>query len=452
MLFDVFICHASEDKNDVARPLAEFLKEQNLAVWYDEFSMSVGDSLRRSIDHGLAKSRFGIVVLSHNFFEKGWAQRELDGLVARQMSGGERVILPVWHNITVQEVLEYSPPLADTLAVNSADGIDKIGNSLLDAIKPNSSPLILARDHLIARGIQPPLISDEWWLDLAQMAESYNSGMHHFTWTFPLPGAFERGKKRAQNLAWSAMQWEWSADAEVERINHITHPERVLEFIRKHPGLDEICHQHPEYLACYVPQITIPGLGGEFENTFDAKLGGLASAEKHGTYKTVDRMPPLCVKEYSLRHPKFGNFWPREIADFILSGRFGRYNPQSLSDFEYLVWLLSDESRWMPVRTRNFLVEGVSQRAFFNIDGASRLRIVGPFIEEIWRIHSARKNREFNYTKKVVQDLKEIIGWTLSDLASNTSAETVLERMIELGAVEAHVKYERWLKEQRDGV
>lgn len=408
--------------------------------------MSVGDSLRRSIDHGLANSRFGIVVLSPDFFNKSWAQRELDGLVARQVSGGQRVILPVWHNISVQDVMEYSPPLADTLAANSTNGLVQVGQDLLRVIKPETSPLIVARDLLIEYGIEPPLISDEWWLDVAQIAESYNAGMHHFTWTFPLPGAFERGNKRAENLAWAAMQWDWSADAEAERINHTTHPERVLEFINEYPGLEEICQRYPEYLACYAPQITIPSFGGQFENTFETKLRDLKTDERRGTLKTFDRNPPLCVKEYAFRHPTFGNFRPREIADFVLGGRLGRYNPQSLSDFEYLVWLLADESQWMPIRVRDFLVEGVSQRAFFNIGGTTRLNIEGPFMEEIWRVNSSKKLREFKYTKKVTQDLKEIIGWTLSDLSSDTSSQIVYERMVELGAIEAYVKYDHWQK------
>ena len=78
MLYDAFICHASEDKNDFVRPLAERLRQEHVEVWYDEFSLNVGDSLRRSIDRGLAQSRFGIVVLSPSFFRKHWSQWELD--------------------------------------------------------------------------------------------------------------------------------------------------------------------------------------------------------------------------------------------------------------------------------------------------------------------------------------------------------------------------------------
>lgn len=113
--FDVFIAHASEDKDDVARPLAVALQSSGLTVWYDEFELRIGDSLRRKIDRGLANSRFGVVVLSRDFFRKGWPNYELDGLVTKGLDG-DQVLLPIWHQITKAELLEYSPSIADKLA------------------------------------------------------------------------------------------------------------------------------------------------------------------------------------------------------------------------------------------------------------------------------------------------------------------------------------------------
>lgn len=117
--YDVFISHASEDKDSVVRPLAQALVGQGLKVWYDEFELKIGDSLRRKIDRGLAKSRFGIVVLSKAFIKKGWTNYELDGIISK-VNTGEQVILPIWHGITKQEVLNYSPSLADKVARNTA--------------------------------------------------------------------------------------------------------------------------------------------------------------------------------------------------------------------------------------------------------------------------------------------------------------------------------------------
>ena len=117
--YDVFISHASEDKESVVRDLANALAAQDLRVWYDEFTLRIGDSLRQKVDRGLAASRVGLVVLSPSFISKGWPNYELDGIVARSISG-EQTLLPIWHNITKQEVVDYSPSLADRVARNTA--------------------------------------------------------------------------------------------------------------------------------------------------------------------------------------------------------------------------------------------------------------------------------------------------------------------------------------------
>jgi hypothetical protein len=134
-LWDAFVSHATEDKERFVRPLAEALTKAGLRVWYDEFALRIGDSLRRSIDKGLSRSRYGIVVLSPSFFAKEWPQRELDGLMSREV-GGEKVILPIWHDIDVASVREQSPTLADRVAANSREGLDRVVAKLLDAMKP----------------------------------------------------------------------------------------------------------------------------------------------------------------------------------------------------------------------------------------------------------------------------------------------------------------------------
>jgi hypothetical protein len=113
--YDVFISHASEDKDEIVRPLAVALEGYGLDVWYDEFELGIGDSLRRKIDHGLANSRFGVVVLSEHFFSKGWTNYELDGIVTRSISG-EQQLLPIWHRVTKADVMKYSPSLVDKVA------------------------------------------------------------------------------------------------------------------------------------------------------------------------------------------------------------------------------------------------------------------------------------------------------------------------------------------------
>lgn len=129
--YDVFISHASEDKDDFVRPFAEHLKSLGVDVWYDEFSLIWGDSLRKKIDKGLANSKFGIVVISRDFVQKDWTEYEFNGLVAKEINGSGR-ILPIWHNITKSEVINFSPSLADKMALSTANNtVEEIAEKLL---------------------------------------------------------------------------------------------------------------------------------------------------------------------------------------------------------------------------------------------------------------------------------------------------------------------------------
>jgi hypothetical protein len=135
--WDVFISHASEDKEDFVRPLAQALAQLGVKVWYDEYSLELGQSLSRSIDKGLAGSKFGLVVLSQSFISKKWPERELQGLVARQMVE-QIVILPIWLGVSQQEVLEFSPPLADTIALRvSGLSAEQVLLSILKTVRPD---------------------------------------------------------------------------------------------------------------------------------------------------------------------------------------------------------------------------------------------------------------------------------------------------------------------------
>ena len=135
--YDVFISHASEDKEEVVRPLAIALQAKGVRVWYDEFEMKIGDSLRRKIDQGLANSRFGIVVISRSFIKKGWTNYELDGIMTKAISG-QQVLLPIWHDITKQEVIDYSPSLADKVARSTGQQtVKEIADEIAEMVLPS---------------------------------------------------------------------------------------------------------------------------------------------------------------------------------------------------------------------------------------------------------------------------------------------------------------------------
>lgn len=132
--YDVFLSHASEDKDLIVRPLAKALESRGLTVWYDENNLKLGDSLRRKIDQGLSKSRFGIIVLSKDFIRKGWTNYELDGMVMKSILE-RQVIIPIWHDMTIDEVVAYSPSLADKLGISTKNkDIDLIADEISSVI------------------------------------------------------------------------------------------------------------------------------------------------------------------------------------------------------------------------------------------------------------------------------------------------------------------------------
>ena len=135
--WDVFISHASEDKDSFVRPLAISLQCLGATVWYDEFSLHLGDSLSRSIDKGLTRSRFGLVIITPHFLQKPWPEYELRGLVAREIEE-DRVILPIWHGVTRRQVVEFSSPLADKVALKT-EGLSAqdVAIQLLREVRPD---------------------------------------------------------------------------------------------------------------------------------------------------------------------------------------------------------------------------------------------------------------------------------------------------------------------------
>ena len=113
--YDAFISHAGEDKAEVARPLAEALRALGLLVWYDEFELRIGDNLRRKIDDGIAKSKFGIVI-RHGI--------------------GAQNILPIWHRVTKEHIISQSPSLASVIALTtSALTIEEIAAEIASVIQ-----------------------------------------------------------------------------------------------------------------------------------------------------------------------------------------------------------------------------------------------------------------------------------------------------------------------------
>ena len=146
--WDLFVSYASEDREVLVKPLVSTLRELGLRPWWDELELKVGDSLLDKIIHtGLARSRFGVVVISPSFLNKPWPKYELTGLTTRELTGS-KVVLPLWYGVTFQDVVSYSPPLADKKAIIIKLPLEK--HTILEAciqILEAASPELLTRLH-----------------------------------------------------------------------------------------------------------------------------------------------------------------------------------------------------------------------------------------------------------------------------------------------------------------
>ncbi len=216
--WDIFISHASEDKDSFVRPLADALRKQGLRVWYDEFTLKLGAGLRSSIDTGLAKSKFGLVVLSHDFFRKPWPQRELDGLVQREVSEGQ-LILPIRHHLTVEEVRSHSPPLADKISVDAELGMEHVVAEILKVVKPDASKcLLLFNAGYVVVPHDPTLEPRSFTVE---------------AWVFALGGGQDNAaiiRKAKHNGAGYILRWRHLADPHVQlRLDRQPRPSVVAK-------------------------------------------------------------------------------------------------------------------------------------------------------------------------------------------------------------------------------
>ena len=196
--------------------------------------------------------------------------------------------------------------------------------------------MVVARDILIAKGLSPPVVTDEWWLDVVEMkeAELLHPDLNaEWRWIFPLPfPSGSRGAERGANIAWTALQLDWADDGKERKICQLTHPEIVYGYLREWPGLLECAQRNPATLALYAPQLTIPGFDEGFVDAFDVLTSpekiSSCDAFRYGRAQTVDGNPPLCGDFVAWRHPTYGNYTPGELSYQFINAHDASYSRQ----------------------------------------------------------------------------------------------------------------------------
>jgi hypothetical protein len=277
-MHDFFISHASEDKEAIALPLASALRERGFEVWYDDFTLRLGDSLRESIDRGLAASRFGVVILSPRFFAKHWPSQELNALFALESSDGKKRILPVVHDLSFTKLAEYSPLLADRRGVSTEIGVDAVVKKLIEALSP-AAPVTGPRP--------PPLQSS----------------------TLNMPAGFER---RLQQIRFDVVARQdpktgrpippddvvWDQNREVEKKQG--HAVLIAEYLRARQfGIGFI-----------PPRVRLWNFGGGPASDVSVSLDGFPFGQEHPLYNTSPAKLVVdldnCL-QYSLKLPPNGS-------------------------------------------------------------------------------------------------------------------------------------------------
>jgi hypothetical protein len=379
--FDLFISHASEDKDGFVRDLASALEARRLRAWYDEFTLRPGDSLRRSIDHGLLTSQAGVVVLSPAFFGKRWTAYELDGLVQLyagdpdQVAGSGRGsrIIPVWYDVDACAVAQYSPSLANLVALQSRNGVEAVADQILKVLRPAGSALLFARAELIEMGARlewtPPIVTDDWWLDVAE-ANARNNDEGYFLeatgwghWGFPLPPRSDEPRERGHRLARAAAQMMWQRAARQLKVCQTTQPEDVLDFIKSQPGMDEVCVEHPRFLLSYAPQLALPGVAGWLQDVVDlayeraldlVRKQGQDPNSPEGRRWVTDYAPHVSLRDLELVRTN-----PHWVTWHWALGGFGGPAVRMHDAIDYAGWLASDASSWMGNELRALLFENM---------------------------------------------------------------------------------------------
>lgn len=140
--FDVFISHANEDKEDFVKPLVSKLTDEKISLFYDDLSIAWGKNIRKSLDEGIVRSKFCIVVISKPFLDKYWTNYELDGFLQKESISSTNVLLPIWHNISHEEIVSISPTLASRKAiVSDSSTVDEIVEGLKAILKYDNTSI-----------------------------------------------------------------------------------------------------------------------------------------------------------------------------------------------------------------------------------------------------------------------------------------------------------------------
>ena len=244
----IFISHASEDKDNYVRALAKILCENNFDVWYDEYEIQPGISIRQSIDKGLRACDIGLIVLSPAYIKKQWTTLELNAIFSKITMGYGKLI-PIWLNITKKELFDYSPLLTDYLAIDGSKPLLNVVMELKRIIYPEKTTLEKTRILIENVGLETPDFNDDWWLNVIRF-----SGQDVFSVSWSLPINPKKELDLFEEIGWSALRYNWLTKYS-NLWNQFTSPDVIEHSILNTPGMQEIIEINIDFVLTYAPQL-----------------------------------------------------------------------------------------------------------------------------------------------------------------------------------------------------
>jgi hypothetical protein len=233
---DVFICHASEDKDEIAVPLANKLNNLGVSVWIDKYRLRWGSSLFRKINEGLRNCRYGIVILSKSFFSKEWPEVELEALFSFMVSTGNELILPLRHKIRQEEITRNYPLLSGRLSYSSDVGVDTLAHDLVQILREDNKSVYTQNEQLISNDLDEintnrlnyKKFQDVSEKELMSCISKINSTNHELR---------EPGWRRLEKLALTKTLWNhdeiWQALNQILQNSHRQFLDNALMILKR---------------------------------------------------------------------------------------------------------------------------------------------------------------------------------------------------------------------------
>lgn len=316
---------------------------------------------------------------------------------------------------------------------------------LTKVIRPQGSTLIEAREYVIAKGWdKPPVISDDWWLDIAGAAES----MDYRRWEFPLPSWDDDARARGHRIGQTALQETWRYDADDLPITQVTPPEQVHDFITSSTGLLDTCLQYPIWAIDYAPQLAMPGFGGPLEEEIERLYQAALTAP-------ADKLGRRSPEGLALRAPDFWNMDPGLVACHYVQGELMGPSTTFYDTIDIAIWLLSGASLWLPDPARAFLTRGMIEWATWPWNRHSRyhdevdfepIEVTGALAT---RLYSARSAETVRITRKIRTDMEHRLGFTARLLRLPESGSDLADLFLEAGFIDGFFEREAKPKSNR---